>query len=101
MRRITRSPQAKRDVMQIWLHIAERNLRAADELVDTFGQKLAMLARSPGLGPPRPELAPGLRSFPVGSYLLFYRKADGGGIELVRVIHGARDLKQVFPRRER
>jgi toxin ParE1/3/4 len=36
-----------------------------------------------------------LRSFPVGSYLLLYRR-DSAGIELVRVIHGARDLPNIF-----
>jgi toxin ParE1/3/4 len=99
MARIIRSPQAKRDVLLIWVHIAEDNIRAADELIDTFDQKLAMLSKFPGLGQLRPELVPALRSYPVGSYLLFYREATKGGIELVRVIHGARDLRRIFKRR--
>ncbi|TAE60722.1 MAG: type II toxin-antitoxin system RelE/ParE family toxin [Nostocales cyanobacterium] len=41
------------------------------------------------------ELAPSLRSFPVGKYLLFYRSVVDG-IELVRVIHGARDIQNLF-----
>ena len=60
-----------------------------------------MLARFRGMGPLRPELAPQIRSFPVGNYLLFYRESKKGGIELVRVIHGARDLRQIFKRRGR
>jgi toxin ParE1/3/4 len=32
-----------------------------------------------------------LRSFPIGNYLAFYRDI-AGGIELVRVLHGARKL---------
>jgi toxin ParE1/3/4 len=89
---------ASEDVLLIWVHIAEDNVRAADALVDTFDQKLTMLADSPGLGQLRPELAPALRSFPVGKYLLFYREAARGKIELVRVIHGARDLPTLFGR---
>jgi toxin ParE1/3/4 len=37
------------------------------------------------------ELAPNLRSLPVGSYLIFYRPIDDG-IQLIRVLHGARDI---------
>lgn len=101
MPRIIRSTQAKRDILLIWVHIAEQNIRAADALIDSCSEKLSLLARFPGMGPLRPELAPSLRSFPVGKYLLFYREGKRGGIELVRVVHGARDLKRVFKRRRR
>jgi toxin ParE1/3/4 len=40
-------------------------------------------------------MAPGLRSFPVGNYVVFYRIVPEG-IELVRVLHGARDLRRLF-----
>lgn len=54
-----------------------------------------MLAEMSGLGHRRDELRPGLRSVNVHPYLLFYR-AVPGGIELVRVVHGARDLRRIF-----
>ena len=39
----------------------------------------------------------GLRSFPVGNYLVFYRPlAEGDGIAVIRVLHGARDLRHHF-----
>jgi toxin ParE1/3/4 len=101
MVRVIRSTQAKRDLLLIWVHVAEDDIRAADALIDSFTEKLSLLARFPGMGPLRPELAPNLRSFPVGKYLLFYREGERGGIELVRVVHGARDLKRVFKRRGR
>lgn len=37
------------------------------------------------------ELAPNLRSFPIGSYLIFYRPIEDG-IQLIRILHGARDI---------
>jgi hypothetical protein len=40
---------------------------------------------APEIGRARPELLANLRSFPVGR-----------GIEVVRVLHGARDLKPLF-----
>jgi toxin ParE1/3/4 len=46
-------------------------------------------------GRERPELAPRLRSFPAGRYVLFYRPI-GGGIEIVRVLHGSRDIDSIF-----
>ena len=36
-----------------------------------------------------------LRSFPFGRYVIFYL-ALPGGIEIVRVLHGARDLDAIF-----
>ena len=56
---------------------------------------LPKLARMPGMGPARDEIKPGLRSFPLGNYLIFYRKIDDG-IELARVIHGARKFEELF-----
>ncbi len=49
------------------------------------------LADNPLMGPARPDIAPEFRYHPVGNYLLLYRIVSGG-IEVVRVVHGARDL---------
>ena len=53
------------------------------------------LASHPNLGRSRDELAEGLRSFPVGRYVIFYR-AIPEGVEIVRVLHGSRDLNAIF-----
>jgi toxin ParE1/3/4 len=76
---------------EIWLYIAADNLMAADALIDTLVAKSALLTCNTELGRTRPEIHEGLRSFPVGNYILFYR-AERGGIELTRVLHGARDI---------
>jgi len=47
------------------------------------------------MGRVRDELAPSLRSFPVGRYVIFYRLIKNG-IEITRILHGARDLKSAF-----
>jgi toxin ParE1/3/4 len=36
-----------------------------------------------------------LRSFPVGRYVIFYL-AIPGGVQIVRVLHGARDIEVAF-----
>ena len=53
----------------------------------------------PGMGPARPDLAPDLRYLPVASYLIFYRPITGG-IEVARVIHGARDVLTLLQAKE-
>ena len=54
-----------------------------------------MLAAQPMMGRAREELAPGVRSFPFGRYVVFYMPMDDG-IDVVRVLHGARDIDAVF-----
>jgi toxin ParE1/3/4 len=51
-----------------------------------------MLAGHPEAGPAREDLAPGLRFFPVGNYLVFYTQR-AGGISVARVLHGVRDYR--------
>ena len=47
------------------------------------------------MGRARDELAPDVRSFPFGRYVIFYMPLDDG-IDVVRVLHGARDVDAVF-----
>src|SRR5260221_10237200 len=95
MARVRRTAAARLDYLQIFLFIGEKNLSAAETLLRTFDEKLQMLAKNPGMGPARPDLGLALRSYPVGKYLLIYRSVKGG-IELVRAVHGARDLRRLF-----
>ncbi len=53
------------------------------------------MAQMPGLGRKRSDLAPDLRGFPIGNYIIFYR-AVPEGIQVNRVLHGARDLPEMF-----
>ena len=88
---ILRRPAAEEDLIAIWSYIAADNPAAADRLLDRIDAALQFLAGNPHAGPARPELGDTIRSFVVGRYSLFYGVVDGG-IELYRVIHGARDI---------
>ena len=92
---IVQRPEAAADLLDIWLHIAPQNLAAADRLADRIALQCGHLAEMPRLGRARDDLAAGLRSFTVGSYVLFYVPLNDG-IELIRVLHGARDLDALF-----
>jgi toxin ParE1/3/4 len=95
---VRRTATSRRDYVEIWKHVADDDPTAADELLRTFDQKVTLLSDFPHMGRARPEIRPRLRSFTVGKYLLFYRPLRDG-IELLRVIHGARNLREVFRRR--
>jgi toxin ParE1/3/4 len=95
MARITRRPLAAADILDIWEHIAEGSIEQADRWVDKLDEKFKLIATQPLMGRARDELAVGLRSFAVGRYVSFCEPI-GGGIDVVRVLHSARDVDAVF-----
>jgi toxin ParE1/3/4 len=95
MGRIRVTPRAAQDLEEIWFFIAQDDLAAADRVLALLEEKLHLLADNPLIGPPRPDIAPELRYHPVGSYLMLYRIVSGG-IEVVRVVHGARKLLELI-----
>jgi toxin ParE1/3/4 len=95
MSRVHKHPQAQEDLLDIWVRIAADSPFHADRFLDLLDDKMRLLADAPGIGRPRAELSPGLRSLPVGNYVIFYRQV-GIAIEIVRVLHGARDIEALF-----
>jgi toxin ParE1/3/4 len=95
MNRYRLTPAAEKDLDQITDFIATDNPAAAHRLVDRIEAKCQGLAEMPGTGRGRDELAPNLRSSHVGTYVIFYRP-EAGGIEVIRVIHGQRDIPKLF-----
>ncbi len=95
MAKFIRSAAAEDDLIVIWGNIAQDNPKAADALLDRIDVACGHLAQYPEMGPARPDLAAELRYFVVGRYLILYRKM-AGGVEIVRVVHGARHLPDLF-----
>jgi len=91
MGRIQRTPRADLDLEEIWYFIAQDDPVAADRWLDTLEEKIALLVDNPLMGPSRPDIARELRYHPVGNHLILYRVIPDG-IEIVRVVHGARHL---------
>lgn len=87
--------QAEQDIDEILVYIAADNLDAALSFNDRLTDLFEMLADNTKAGRERPELKEDLRSFPEGNYLIFYRRW-AGNLAIVRVIHGARDLDEIF-----
>jgi len=90
--KVSRRPRARRDLIEIWNNIAADNERAADQLLDRIEEVLRMLGDNPKAGRIRPELSLGLRSFPVGKYVVFHQPTPGG-IDLVRAPGGRLDIQ--------
>jgi toxin ParE1/3/4 len=97
MNRYTAGLKARRDIKDIYKHVARDYLPAADRLYDTFTACFRMLAHRPLLGEARPDLDKDIRVFSVGNYVVLYRPARHG-ISIARVVHGARDLPEVWRR---
>ena len=95
MARITRRPLAAADILDIWCHIAEDSFEQADRWVDKLDEKFGLIATQPLMGRAIAELAADLRSFPFGRYVIFYAPIEDG-IDVVRVLHSARDIDAVF-----
>ena len=88
-------PKALHDLAEIWAYIAEDSSRQANLFAAACDRELRQLARRPLIGRARPELFADLRSLPFARYIIFYLPRKRG-IEVVRVLHGARDLKSLF-----
>jgi len=92
---VQRTAKSEEDLIEIWLYIAQDNPAAADRVLEDMEHRFIMLADNPQMGRYRPDIAPELRYFISGKYLILYRTPTDG-VQIVRVIHGARDLPNVI-----
>ena len=100
MSEICYSHRAREDLLDIWLHIARQTSEtAADHVLDRIEETCRRLARHPELGPVRPQIAEEARSLVIQRWLALYR-VTSHGVQIVRIIDGARDLKRVEWARE-
>ena len=65
-------------------------------MVDSITARFELLTRQPSIGRRRDEdLRPGIRTFPVGDYVIAYR-VDGADVLILRVLRGSRDIEALF-----
>jgi toxin ParE1/3/4 len=95
MAKVVRTPASVRVLAAIADWIANNNLDAAVRFYEEVDRVLDLIARYPLMGEAVDHLGPGLRRHTVGEYLLFYRSI-GDQLELLRVLHGARDIGNLF-----
>lgn len=81
------------DLDAIFEYIAEDNPRRAVSFIDEIIQRFDVIATRPLTFPAREDLAPGLRAGLHRPYLILFC-INGDTVQIVRVIHGARDISQ-------
>jgi toxin ParE1/3/4 len=94
--RLTVSRDARKDLSDIFIYIARDNVAAARRILSLFHHRFRTIAAQPGIGRRRDELKAGYQSHASGNYVIYYRFANGI-VRILRVLHGARDLKSLLP----
>ena len=90
------SEVAKQDLRDIWRGLAEYSgLDFADRTLANIESKFRLLSKFPSSGRMRDELLVGLRSYAAGDFVIFYRILETT-VEVVRILHGHRDLDAIF-----
>lgn len=89
--KVSFSPAAQADLLDIAVFIAQNNPARALTFVDELESKCDALGGAPGIGTLRPELGEGICMLPHGRYLIFYR-AVNQDLRIERIMHGARDI---------
>jgi toxin ParE1/3/4 len=90
------SPEAARDIEDIWEYIARDSVRAARRVRLGLLAACRRLAQHPGLGHRREDLTDkSVLFWPVYSYFIIYNPATEP-LEIVRILHGAQDIPRLL-----
>jgi toxin ParE1/3/4 len=89
---------AAADLRDVWFYVAveRQSPEAADQFIDRLNDQFLLLSQFSHIGRRRDDLHPGYRSFRVGQYIIFYRILEAGEVEIMRVLHGKRDLTDLL-----
>ncbi len=86
------SPQAQRDLEEIWDYTSTQwGLAQAETYIRGFQTAIETVAENPKRGRPCDEIRPGYFKFSVGSHILFYRLTVDA-LDVVRILHARMDF---------
>ena len=90
------SPEARRDLLEIWEFIAQDSLDEADRVEREIEQAITTLAANPKLGHFRRDLTSRpVRFWAIYSYLIIYA-FESRSLEVVRILSGYRDVAELL-----
>lgn len=95
MPRLVILPAARADLIEIGDFIAQDNPGRALSFLAEIKAKMQEASERPESFPARDDVSAGLRSARHGRYLIFFLNADEE-VQIVRVLHGARDLPRIL-----
>ncbi len=89
MRRIRVASLAERDLDDIWNRIATQSssIEIANGVIESITETFPSFAGTPEAGTRRDDIELGVRGFPVGKCIIYYR-VSGNYLVISRVIHG-------------
>jgi toxin ParE1/3/4 len=89
---------AERELDEIFVYWARRaSLEIAGRLIDNITDRFWLLGAHPKSGKPCDDLGAGVKCFPAGKYIIYYR-AGRDRTDILHIFHGARDQRQAFRR---
>lgn len=92
MKRLDYLPTARRDLAGIFDYLeTQADADVATLALERIYEAALRLEQYPESTPARPDISEDFRSLVVGRYLVLYRVRDDS-VDVVRVVHGARDL---------
>lgn len=94
MKRVRFTHRAREDLLEIWVRIALANEPVANAVYDRIEERCRRLADFPEMAPVRPEIAAQARALVIERWLALYRIVPDG-VQIVRIVDGARDLTQL------
>ena len=86
---------AHKDLVDIACFISKDKPGAALAWLEKIEAKCLLVAENPSIGDEQPHLGRGVRATLMGRYLIFHREAKDGQVEILRVIPGDRDIRQL------
>lgn len=90
------TPAAEGDLLKILEYVEGDSPSAILRVVDALDEAMQLLADNPGIGHVRPDLTDAdVRFWSVFRYLVIYRP-ETEPLEIVRVLHGSRDVKRLL-----
>ena len=97
MKRVRVSHPAERDLDDIWYYIVKKSgsMGIADRLVESITKAFLLFAQAPEAGTRREAIAPGLRGFPTGNYIIYYAETKRH-VVISRILHGMRDQGSAY-----
>src|SRR5437879_12520169 len=85
------SEDAERDLDEIFVYWADRaSLEVEDRITDRITERVWLLGEHPNAGRPADHIARGVKCFPAGRHLIYYRSTRRG-TESLDIFHVARD----------
>ena len=77
--------------------VAESSVEAALKIYDALEEAFALLAQNPAIGHLREDLTDRpVKFWPVFSYYVIYDPASSNPLEILSVVHGARDVARLL-----